>query len=77
MKVLLDIHNFGFTLMFKTKNTKIMKFVTWYERYFAKKIADKSLVVSKGMADEVETVWKMKRVSFDPFYCLKSHFLKF
>jgi hypothetical protein len=69
LKVLLDIHNFGFTLMFRTQNKKIMNFVTNYERYFARKVADASLTVSKGMADEVETVWKMTRVIDYTFTC--------
>lgn len=36
--------------MFKTKNKLIMNFVTFYEKFFARKIADRTIVVSRGMA---------------------------
>lgn len=62
VKVLLDVHNFGFTLMFKTKNKFIMNFVTKYEKFFARKISDSTIVVSNGMAQELARNWGIPKV---------------
>ena len=61
-KIIIDIHNYGYTLMFKTKSQKMLKFCRWYEQYFLRKTADHALTVSENMKKDVMANWGVKKV---------------
>ena len=61
-KVIIDVHNYGYTLMYKTKSKKMLQFCKWYEQYFVRKVADHALTVSENMKRDIIENWKVKRV---------------
>jgi beta-1,4-mannosyltransferase len=67
-KVIIDVHNYGYTLMFKTKSKKMLDFCRWYEQYFIRKVADVALTVSEEMKKDIMKNWGVKKVdwSADP-----------
>ncbi len=61
-RVIVDIHNYGYTLMYRTKSKKMLDFCRWYEQFFIRKVADHCLTVSEKMKQDVLTNWKVKNV---------------
>ena len=60
--IIVDIHNYGYTLMFKTKSQKMLNFCKWFEQYYTRKAADHALTVSEKMKGDVMANWGVKSV---------------
>ena len=61
-KVIIDVHNYGYTLMYRTKSKKMLDFCRWYEQFFVRKVADHCLTVSEKMKQDILSNWKVKNV---------------
>lgn len=61
-RVIIDVHNYGYTLMYKTKNKKLLAFCKWYEQFFVRKAADHALTVSECMKNDISRNWGVKQV---------------
>lgn len=66
--IIVDVHNYGYTLMFKTKSQKMLKFCRWFEQYFTRKSADHCLTVSEKMKTDIMTNWGVKKVKNSVYF---------
>ena len=60
--IIVDVHNYGYTLMYKTKNQKMLNFCKWFEQYFCRTAAHHCLTVSEKMRTDIMENWGVKNV---------------
>lgn len=60
--VIVDVHNYGYTLMYRTKSQKMLRFCKWFEQYYCRTAADHCLTVSEKMRTDIMQNWGVKKV---------------
>jgi beta-1,4-mannosyltransferase len=55
-----DMHNYGYTLLYRTKNSLVRNFCEKYEKIFVRWVADDILCVSEAMKRDLVVNWGVK-----------------
>jgi hypothetical protein len=55
-----DMHNYGYTLLYRTKNSLVRKFCEKYEKIFVRWVADDILCVSEAMKRDLVVNWGVR-----------------